>query len=79
MSEPLFRTPDERDLTDLGLSPWKPAPAPHRCEGGWLGEDEAGHPIPCLTCKPHLRKTPAGWRVSRRTPHTCHTPTEGHP
>lgn len=30
------------------------------CAGGWLGEDQHGRPIPCLTCRPHLdpaRKT----------------------
>lgn len=25
------------------------------CADGWLGEDEHGRPIPCLTCRPHLR------------------------
>lgn len=24
------------------------------CRDGWLGEDHAGRPIPCLTCRPHL-------------------------
>ncbi|WP_175428051.1 hypothetical protein [Rhodococcus pyridinivorans] len=27
-----------------------------RCRRGWLGEDPDGHPIPCLTCRPHLRR-----------------------
>ena len=32
------------------------ADTPHdpRCRDGWLGEDEAGRVIPCLTCRPHL-------------------------
>lgn len=28
-----------------------------RCHNGWLGEDDQGRPIPCLTCRPHLRRT----------------------
>ncbi|QIX27463.1 hypothetical protein ncot_13240 [Nocardioides sp. JQ2195] len=28
----------------------------HTCDNGWLGEDYAGRPIPCLTCRPHLQK-----------------------
>lgn len=33
---------------------------PHdgRCRAGWLGEDAAGHPIPCPTCRPHLATCP---------------------
>lgn len=27
-----------------------------RCRSGWLGEDIDGRPIPCLRCRPHLRK-----------------------
>ncbi|MCZ4077282.1 hypothetical protein O1W68_04945 [Rhodococcus sp. H36-A4] len=32
---------------------------PHdpRCRKGWLGYDLDGRPIPCLQCRPHLRKT----------------------
>lgn len=26
------------------------------CLDGWLGEDIDGHPIPCLDCRPHLRR-----------------------
>ncbi len=26
----------------------------HRCDHGWLGEDDHGRPIPCLICRPHL-------------------------
>lgn len=25
-----------------------------RCRRGWLGYDDAGRIIPCLTCRPHL-------------------------
>lgn len=25
-----------------------------RCRDGWLGEDDDGRLIPCLTCRPHL-------------------------
>lgn len=28
-----------------------------RCRKGWLGEDSYGRLIPCLRCRPHLRKT----------------------
>jgi hypothetical protein len=28
-----------------------------RCRRGWLGHDDDGRPIPCLTCKPHLTRT----------------------
>lgn len=33
-------------------------PADHAdtCNGGWLGEDHHGGPIPCLTCRPHLKE-----------------------
>lgn len=27
-----------------------------RCRRGWLGDDHAGRPIPCLTCRPHLAR-----------------------
>lgn len=35
----------------------EPAPPhdPDRCPK-WLGEDDDGHPIPCLLCKPHLTR-----------------------
>lgn len=33
------------------------ASTPHGCHRGWLGEDLDGRPIPCLRCRPHLRKT----------------------
>lgn len=29
-------------------------PAEHACRDGWLGEDAAGIPVPCLVCKPHI-------------------------
>jgi hypothetical protein len=28
-----------------------------RCVAGWLGDDEHDHPIPCLQCRPHLKRT----------------------
>lgn len=28
-----------------------------RCRNGWLGYDSERRPIPCFTCRPHLRKT----------------------
>jgi hypothetical protein len=28
-----------------------------RCQGGWLGADIDGRPVPCLQCRPHLAKT----------------------
>lgn len=31
----------------------------HRCARGWVGEDDDGRPIPCLTCKPHLTRSPS--------------------
>lgn len=27
-----------------------------RCRDGWLGEDKHDRPIPCLRCRPHLRR-----------------------
>lgn len=43
-------------------------PHDERCRGGWLGEDHAGRPIPCTTCRPHvagarrrLHRTLNGW------------------
>ncbi len=32
-----------------------PRPVPHDCDAGWAGTDGNGRPIPCATCKPHLR------------------------
>lgn len=29
-----------------------------RCDAGWLGEDDAGRPIPCPQCRPHLGRCP---------------------
>lgn len=56
----------DRDPTDLGM-PWlPPEPPPHACRNGWLDDDEDGHPVPCLRCKPHLHpEGPRGWKVSR--------------
>ena len=28
-----------------------------RCRRGWLSPWHAEHPVPCLVCKPHLRRT----------------------
>ncbi len=30
-----------------------------RCREGWLGEDEQDRLIPCLQCRPHLKKSTA--------------------
>lgn len=35
------------------------------CRSGWLGEDDAGRPVACPRCRPHLLHTPC---------HTCSTP-----
>jgi hypothetical protein len=32
---------------------------PHDCDSGFVGEDEDGHPVPCLICKPHLTQAVA--------------------
>lgn len=32
----------------------------HDCQGGWIGDDDEGRPIPCPKCRPHL--TPGGER-----------------
>lgn len=53
---------EERDPTDLGLSPApaeppsSPGPVAHICNNGWLGENERGDVIPCLICRPHLKR-----------------------
>jgi hypothetical protein len=66
---------EERDRTDLGLSPQVPDPALRPCEGGWRGEDGAGNLIPCLICRPHLRpRAGGGWKVTRPI-----DPKEHHP
>lgn len=38
-----------------------------RCTGGWLGETDDGHPIPCLECRPHLRDQLDRRRGDRRS------------
>lgn len=68
MIEPQLFQDDDRDPTDLGLSPREGDPPPHRCDHGWLGEDESGDLIPCLRCRPHLHRTTTGWTVTRPTP-----------
>ncbi|WP_433608725.1 hypothetical protein [Prescottella agglutinans] len=47
----LDRTGEPVDDTDI-----RPPHDP-RCRNGWLGEDIDGRVIPCLRCRPHLRKT----------------------
>lgn len=41
---------------DLGLAVIPEATAPHICVKGWIGENAEGLPIPCLTCRPWLRR-----------------------
>lgn len=75
-----------------GQTPRTPEHDP-RCRRGWLGEDDIGRPIPCLTCRPHLEHVhchscSAPWsacgaqRAARRGP-CCpdcnHNPTQRHP
>lgn len=59
---------------DLGGGlPIDDGPELHRCTGGWAGEDRNGRPVPCLTCRPHLRREldprtgVTAWRPRRRT------------
>lgn len=42
---------------DLGLAllPLEPETTRHSCQGGWL-PDAGGCAVPCLRCKPHLRR-----------------------
>lgn len=49
---------------------------PHNpaCAAGWLGEDDDGRLVPCLTCRPHL----AGRRERHRRLITV-PPTGGTP
>ncbi len=35
-----------------------PKPRCGKCEDGWLGEDDEGRLIPCLTCRPHMAPGP---------------------
>ena len=39
------------DPTSRGL-----VPVGHHCEDGWLGRDAQERPVPCLVCRPHLRR-----------------------
>ena len=60
---------DRRQDLGLPVLPFEPEPEPHRCREGWL-PDEDGLAVPCLQCKPHLRRdrTPDGrqsWRAVR--------------
>ena len=54
--------PELEDTWTRGLHP------DHRCARGWVGEDPEGRPIPCLTCKPHLRRHPAEQPTREDTP-----------
>lgn len=47
------------DAVDLDTPENPKVRAPHNpdCRKGWLGTDLDGRMIPCLICKPHLRKT----------------------
>lgn len=70
---------DYKDPTDVGLSYIKgevgsglsEGIVSHSCAGGWMDDDYRGLPVPCLSCRPHLRPAvgPGGvtfWRVSRK-------------
>jgi hypothetical protein len=50
---------DKPDFSLNGRQPPLNANDPHdpRCRAGWLGDDEHDHPIPCLQCRPHLKRT----------------------
>lgn len=45
------------DESSDALSQTHPIAHDPRCRSGWLGQDLDGRPIPCLQCRPHLRKT----------------------
>jgi hypothetical protein len=59
----------------------EPPADPHDlCVDGWLGEDAAGHPIPCLRCRPHLRRRRIGDQRVTTPPLTRpNTPSTRHP
>ena len=50
----------ESGRTEAAHVPVQPVAPEHdpRCVNGWLGEDEAGRPIACLVCRPHLMAAP---------------------
>lgn len=49
---------DAAEQREAANEPPDPAPVHDlRCDAGWLGEDPAGRPIPCLRCRPHLAHT----------------------
>lgn len=72
---------DARELRELGQllqeRPEQPGSAARpplqihddRCRSGWLGEDDAGRPVPCLTCRPHLASVPC--RSCQTVPLVC--------
>lgn len=49
--------PAMRRDRDGDMIPDLPPQPEHQCRRGWLGHDNEGRPIPCLTCKPHLIRT----------------------
>jgi len=58
MSWPPTDSADVAELRDREPEPTHD----ERCRRGWLGEDDEGRPIPCLTCRPHLLpKEPDPW------------------
>lgn len=44
---------DARELRELEAEREAQA-ARHECVDGWTGEDDAGRPVPCPHCRPHL-------------------------
>lgn len=47
-----------RDRDGEPLEPDDPPDTEHYCRAGWTGTDLDGRPIPCLICKPHLKRRP---------------------
>lgn len=60
LREAALEAEDAARLVDLAAEQQR-ARAEHdhatRCRRGWLGEDDAGRPIPCLLCRPWLAET----------------------
>lgn len=50
--------PGRRQDLGLALLPFElePEAAVHSCRNGWLPDDADGCAVPCLRCKPHLRR-----------------------
>ena len=59
MSWPPVSSQDVRELREAAADVEAAEDAAPRhgrdCVDGWLGEDDDGHPVPCLICRPHLR------------------------